>query len=218
MKRFALLALASGMAVVAASPANATAFLVGTGTVTAPGSFTLEPGSQFRAVGTYADAFYFTLTNSAAIAASDLSSTAVGSQNLDFSRALAAMTNLDGVQLRRLTTTQNSLGLALTVAGNTGGTSTGLTTSNSTLVSAFSPTGNVAGTEGMSLGSTNLTAGTYAILVNYTITGAPAAYSGNLQLANAPAVPEPATWGMMIMGFGLMGGVLRRRSTKVAFA
>ncbi len=39
---------------------------------------------------------------------------------------------------------------------------------------------------------------------------------------NAPrvagAVPEPATWGMMIIGFGLVGGAMRRRSTKVSFA
>lgn len=27
----------------------------------------------------------------------------------------------------------------------------------------------------------------------------------------AAAVPEPATWGMMILGMGMMGGVLRRR-------
>ena len=29
----------------------------------------------------------------------------------------------------------------------------------------------------------------------------------------AAAVPEPAAWGMMILGFGLVGGVLRRRSS-----
>ncbi|MEO5938905.1 MAG: NF038122 family metalloprotease [Sphingomonas sp.] len=33
-----------------------------------------------------------------------------------------------------------------------------------------------------------------------------------------PVVPEPASWLMMIMGFGLMGYSLRRRSAKVAFA
>ncbi|QQV78885.1 PEP-CTERM sorting domain-containing protein [Sphingomonas aliaeris] len=39
-------------------------------------------------------------------------------------------------------------------------------------------------------------------------------------LASAAAVPEPATWAMMIVGFGLTGCVLRRRriSTKVSFA
>ena len=31
-------------------------------------------------------------------------------------------------------------------------------------------------------------------------------------------VPEPATWAMMIGGFGLVGGAMRRRTTKVAFA
>ncbi|HEU4968186.1 PEPxxWA-CTERM sorting domain-containing protein, partial [Sphingomonas sp.] len=27
-----------------------------------------------------------------------------------------------------------------------------------------------------------------------------------------PSVPEPATWAMMIAGFGLIGGALRRRA------
>lgn len=33
-----------------------------------------------------------------------------------------------------------------------------------------------------------------------------------------PAVPEPATWAMMIGGLGLAGAALRRRATKVQFA
>lgn len=36
-----------------------------------------------------------------------------------------------------------------------------------------------------------------------------------------PAVPEPATWAMMIVGMGIVGGAMRRRaktSTKVSFA
>ena len=32
---------------------------------------------------------------------------------------------------------------------------------------------------------------------------------------NATAVPEPMTWSLMILGFGLVGGVLRRRKTNV---
>jgi len=32
------------------------------------------------------------------------------------------------------------------------------------------------------------------------------------------AVPEPATWAMMIGGFGLAGAALRRRATRIAFA
>ncbi len=34
----------------------------------------------------------------------------------------------------------------------------------------------------------------------------------------AGAVPEPATWAMMIGGFGLIGASLRRRAARVAFA
>ena len=39
----------------------------------------------------------------------------------------------------------------------------------------------------------------------------------NLSL-DITAVPEPATWAMMIGGFGLAGGALRRRRTTVAYA
>ena len=37
--------------------------------------------------------------------------------------------------------------------------------------------------------------------------------------ANADTgVPEPATWAMMIAGFGLVGGAMRRRKATVSFA
>jgi hypothetical protein len=43
---------------------------------------------------------------------------------------------------------------------------------------------------------------------------------GNVIVDNiqANAVPEPATWGLMILGFGLAGASMRRRSVKVRFA
>ena len=37
-------------------------------------------------------------------------------------------------------------------------------------------------------------------------------------IGNQGAVPEPATWGLMIAGFGLSGMVLRRRRQQLAFA
>lgn len=37
-------------------------------------------------------------------------------------------------------------------------------------------------------------------------------------VAPTPAVPEPATWGMMIAGLGTVGYAMRRNRTKVAFA
>ena len=36
--------------------------------------------------------------------------------------------------------------------------------------------------------------------------------------AATPVVPEPATWAMMIAGFGLAGAAMRRRRTSVVFA
>jgi hypothetical protein len=38
-----------------------------------------------------------------------------------------------------------------------------------------------------------------------------------LQIGDVSAVPEPATWGMMLLGFGLIGGALRaqRRQTTI---
>jgi hypothetical protein len=41
---------------------------------------------------------------------------------------------------------------------------------------------------------------------------------GVVTIGGTPAVPEPATWAMMIGGFGLIGATMRRRSTKIAFA
>lgn len=39
----------------------------------------------------------------------------------------------------------------------------------------------------------------------------------SIGLAGAPAVPEPATWALMILGFGLVGGAMRRR-VKLSYA
>jgi hypothetical protein len=36
------------------------------------------------------------------------------------------------------------------------------------------------------------------------------------EFVQLPAVPEPATWAMMIIGFGLVGGTLRRRTMQTA--
>jgi hypothetical protein len=39
-----------------------------------------------------------------------------------------------------------------------------------------------------------------------------------MQLGTAPAVPEPATWAMMVAGIGLVGASMRRRKAAVSFA
>jgi hypothetical protein len=61
---------------------------------------------------------------------------------------------------------------------------------------------------------------TYRVTSGALLTGATFATTGNaFEFDNLSAVPEPAAWGMMIMGFGLVGGALRRRTkTTVRFA
>lgn len=41
-------------------------------------------------------------------------------------------------------------------------------------------------------------------------------FNGSLTYTIGAAVPEPATWGMMIMGFGMIGGAMRRRARNVS--
>ena len=45
-----------------------------------------------------------------------------------------------------------------------------------------------------------------------------ASYSYDFQTAAAAAVPEPATWAMMVGGFGMVGFAARRRRTRLASA
>ncbi len=42
-------------------------------------------------------------------------------------------------------------------------------------------------------------------------------YSINASAESVAAVPEPATWALMILGFGIVGSALRRRRTQVRF-
>ena len=72
-----------------------------------------------------------------------------------------------------------------------------------------------------SLDWTNLTAGQHVISVNGSWGPEGGSYAGTLNFSPmGGAVPEPATWAMMIGGMGMIGGAMRRRkvSTKVSFA
>jgi len=53
--------------------------------------------------------------------------------------------------------------------------------------------------------------GPFSATVRYDITFDGPAGSNFNGTANLSAVPEPATWGMMLLGFGAMGGLLRTR-------
>jgi hypothetical protein len=57
--------------------------------------------------------------------------------------------------------------------------------------------------------------GTYTFTTTGTATGANGAYGGSLAF-NAAAVPEPATWGLMVVGFGMIGAAARSRKVKTS--
>jgi hypothetical protein len=49
-------------------------------------------------------------------------------------------------------------------------------------------------------------------------TGTPTINAGSVRVPIATAVPEPATWGLMILGFGGVGAMVRNRRRQEAFA
>ena len=71
---------------------------------------------------------------------------------------------------------------------------------------------------GVSVGDgSGFSPGYHAFADNVTLgtTGGNTTY--NFELAS-PGVPEPATWGLMVMGFGGLGAILRRRRGSIALA
>ena len=60
-----------------------------------------------------------------------------------------------------------------------------------------------------------------SILGTYTsfgVSGGGGSVAGRILFPATAAVPEPASWALMLVGFGLVGGALRQRRTAVRFA
>jgi hypothetical protein len=68
-----------------------------------------------------------------------------------------------------------------------------------------------------SLNETSISAGDHVLQVLGNWGSSGGSYAGTLNFAES-AVPEVASWAMMIAGFGLVGGAMRRRPTKVRYA
>jgi hypothetical protein len=69
---------------------------------------------------------------------------------------------------------------------------------------------NFPGEHGADLSPTNFSAGLLALEVNGVSPGIDGSYAGTLTFTPL-SVPEPATWALMITGFGAAGVMLRRR-------
>jgi len=78
---------------------------------------------------------------------------------------------------------------------------------------AFTQTGfDGGGAENWELGTVALAAGTHQITVDGSVVGTSqdGSYSGVLNVVTA-VIPEPASWAMMILGFGGVGAAVRQR-------
>lgn len=228
MKRFAFLALASGMAIAAASPANAAIFasviIDGTQANLFP-NVALDAGT-----GLYS----FTYLGGGGNVSVQLSATGKGSSNFAAPdpQFLTQALTIDATGSHSIQVLLSQTGLTSTTPGFA------VTHSINTLLGTGSATaaayigGNTAYTQGTMIGNmlscsaSTCDSGTMVsaiahstpfsetVAYNFNITNG--RIQANTQIS--AAVPEPATWGMMIVGFGLMGGALRRRKTTVAFA
>lgn len=78
---------------------------------------------------------------------------------------------------------------------------------------ALSLVGTQGPNEFWGLDTTFLTAGTYTLTINGTNSNT-GSLGGSITITEA-SVPEPATWAMMLIGFGAIGWQLRRRRTPV---
>ena len=230
MKNFGLMLAASGVALVAATPASAATLNIGQTGVSATAfdattrgtqlAIRSEDGAAPTIAGRVAEAVY---------------ANTVGGLDFYFQIFRTGGSNeIDGFNAGDFTGyttdvftdgTDNDAG-SICSTPNNGFLANGTASGSTTTFDRSNGTGAVVranfGANGLS-GSENST--TYIVrtnATNFSLNGFATVNNSTsfnvLSYMPAAAVPEPATWGMMIVGFGLVGGVMRRRKTSVAFA
>ncbi|WP_375390403.1 PEPxxWA-CTERM sorting domain-containing protein [uncultured Sphingomonas sp.] len=220
MKRFALAVLAAGTALAAAAPASATLFIGVSVNGGAINQVATDGGSGSANYNTTAGGFFY---NVSATGVPLLISPQLLTQSVNIMSTGGVASTID-VYITQNDLTSLGGGLLSTFTTNT------ISGATAQLRSYFSASDILFGgtqlqsanfTSGPSTfqGSNPLTAtGLFSETVRYTLNFSGGTGSNFNGTANLAAVPEAATWGMMILGFGVMGGVMRRRKTTVAFA
>lgn len=181
MKKLPL--LIAGASLLAFSPSANAAVTIGGGTTVAPP--TVDQGAN----GSFSIGF------------SD------GGLSNPFDEILEFMTTLGGFLSVTATTTANTVGgpndtdfSSVTLIGP-GNTITNVgETASSTDLNEFRQVNNVP-----------ISAGTYRVRLQGTPGTENGGFGGNVAFTAASAVPEPGTWLMMLVGFGMLGGALRRK-------
>ena len=131
-----------------------------------------------------------------------------GNLSNPFDEILEFMTDLGGFLSVTATTTANEVGgfndtdfSNVTLIGPNGTTTAVNATASSTDLNEFRQVNNVP-----------ISAGTYRVRLQGTPGTTNGGFGGNVAFSATSAVPEPGTWLMMLVGFGLLGGALRRKT------
>lgn len=228
-----------GFAFCCAAPASATVSLYAKATGVNNGAILLLGSDNGTGVFSYSGnygSFYNSIT---AVGAPVLSSPSLLSQAISVSGSTAGSLSLFIVQ-SGVTGSSTDLLSTLTANAFTGAVSS---VTLSTFASAVNPF-SLSGSGGYDFSASQLAAQTFSGAGSYTSTNSVSGITGpyyeiarydvsmgngggsanntiNLQQGINSAVPEPATWGMMLLGFAAVGYAMRRRakvSARIQFA
>ncbi|RYF12512.1 MAG: PEP-CTERM sorting domain-containing protein [Oxalobacteraceae bacterium] len=177
--------------VCASAPASAVIIDVPLGAIIVPPTQTFTPGLTFTQAGANGANFEFIISQAMTLTVSSFTNSSIGGTGIFDFSSIGLYAGVG-------TAGQLLQSGAITIDGNT---------------------------RRASLNQFSLNQGAYTIAFRGNVTGAPAGVGSNITFAAGAspigAVPEPATWAMMTLGFGGVGYAMRRMTkvnTRIRFA
>lgn len=214
MKRIFLSAMASALAVSGAAPAQAAVFI---GIGFNGGKVTQAGTNSMGGVASYLGSNGNLSTATSAMGAGLLQQPALVTQamGVQLPTGTGGTLNLYITQtdLSAFTGTLTSSFTSNLVSNATAVARSYYSTSNELFGGTQLASANLNGLSAFSFGNAISAVLPYSTTVRYDITFGPGAgsFNGTANLVSAVAVPEPATWAMMLLGFGGFGYAMRRR-------